>query len=93
MGFGDQLYNQVMVEPGFVKGNTGSVLSTGQQRPLLGLGAISMSRLRYSLDERCLNYMTSRGRREVGVEYEALMPWQRQGIVVIDKATLAHHHS
>lgn len=38
VGLGDQLYSQEIFEPGLVKGKTGSILSTGQQRPRLLFG-------------------------------------------------------
>jgi hypothetical protein len=33
VGSGDQLYNHVTLDPGLVKGKTGSVFSTGQHSP------------------------------------------------------------
>ena len=53
VGLGDQLYSQLIFEPGFVKGNTGSVLSTGQQRPRLD-GAIIWLSLQICEVRRCL---------------------------------------
>ena len=40
VGFGDQLYSHEIFEPGLVNGKTGSMFSTGQQRPLLDDGAM-----------------------------------------------------